>query len=46
MVKNLMAPTTPGRYEFFAKRFRDEAKSNRSLAEAHEEMAKDVSAGF
>jgi hypothetical protein len=46
MVKNLMAPTTPGRYEFFAKGFRDEAKSNRSLAAAHEEMAKDVSAGL
>lgn len=39
-VKNLAAPSTAGRYEFFAEGFRDEAQSNRVLAAAHEEMAK------
>ena len=39
LVKNLTAPSTPGRYEFIAKGFRDEAKSDRSQAAAHEEMA-------
>ena len=39
MVKNLMSPTTPGRYEFFAKELRAEAKSNRALAASHERMA-------
>lgn len=38
-VKNLIAPTTAGRYEFFAKRFREEARSNRALATSHEQMA-------
>jgi hypothetical protein len=38
-VKNLMAPTTPGRYEFAAKNFRDEAKSDRGLAASHEREA-------
>ena len=33
-VKNLMAPTTPGRYDFYAKRLREEAKSNRERAAA------------
>lgn len=42
MVKNLTAPSTPGRYEFIAKGFRDEAKSDRSQAAAHEEMARKV----
>jgi hypothetical protein len=42
MVKNLMAPSTPGRYDFIAKGFRDEAKSDRSQAAAHEEMAREV----
>src|SRR6516164_4452863 len=42
MVKNLTAPSTPGRYEFIAKGFRDEAKSDRSQAAAHEEMAREV----
>ena len=37
--KNLMAPTTAGRYEFFAKTMRDEAKSSRALAASHERMA-------
>ena len=39
MVKNLISPTTPGRYEFFAKGFREEAQSNRALAVSHEQMA-------
>ena len=42
MVKNLTAPSTAGRYEFIAKGFRDEAKSDRSQAAAHEEMAREV----
>lgn len=39
MVKNLMAPSTPGRYEFMAKGFREGAKSNRAIAASHERMA-------
>ena len=42
MVKNLTGPSTPGRYEFVAKGFRDEARSDRSQAAAHEEMAREV----
>ena len=42
IVKNLMAPSTAGRYEFFARGFRDEAESNRALAESQEEMAKEA----
>ena len=38
-VKNLMSPTTPGRYEFFAKNLRNEAKSSRALAATHEQLA-------
>lgn len=38
-VKNLMAPTTAGRYEFVAKGLREEAKTNRALAARHEQMA-------
>lgn len=38
-IKNLMSPTTAGRYEFFAKTMRDEAKSSRALAASHERMA-------
>ena len=41
-VKNLMAPSTPGRYEFLAKRLRDEAKSDLMLAASHEEMAREA----
>lgn len=41
-VKNLMAPSTPGRYEFLAKGLRDEAKSDRALAAPHEEMAREA----
>lgn len=39
VVKNLMAPSTTGRYEFFAKGFRNEAKSDRLLAATHEREA-------
>jgi hypothetical protein len=39
MVKNLMAPGTPGRYEFFAKELRDSARSDRTLAALHEKEA-------
>ena len=42
LVQNLTAPSTPGRYEFIATGFRDEAKSDRSRAAAHEEMAREV----
>jgi hypothetical protein len=42
LVKNLTAPSTPGRYEFIAKGFRDEAQVDRSQAAAHEEMAKEI----
>lgn len=38
-VKNLMSPTTPGRYVFFAKSLRNEAKSSRALAAMHEQLA-------
>lgn len=37
--KNFAAPTTAGRYEFFAEGFRSEAKTNRALATSHEKMA-------
>ena len=40
--KNLAAPTTAGRYEFLAKGFRSEAKTNRALATSHEEMARRI----
>ena len=38
-VKNLMSPTTAGRYELFATKLRDEARSSRALAASHEQMA-------
>ena len=41
-VKNLMAPSTPGRYEFLAKGFRKEARSNRLLAADHERIANEM----
>ena len=44
-VKNLMAASTSGRYEFIAQEYRDKAKADRLLAESHEQMAK-ASAGF
>ncbi len=37
--KTFAAPTTAGRYEFFAEGFRTEAKTNRALATSHERMA-------
>jgi hypothetical protein len=40
MVKNLISPTTPGRYEYIAKTYREKAKSDRELAASHEQMAK------
>ena len=46
MVKNLTSPTTPGRYAFIAKGFREEAKSNRALAASHEQMGKNAVAGL
>jgi hypothetical protein len=42
MVKNLTAPSAPGRYEFIAKGFRDDARFDRSEAAAHEQMAREV----
>ncbi len=44
VAKSLVSPTTPGRFEFIAKGFRDEAKSDRALATSHEQMAKAVAA--
>ena len=40
VAKNLMAPTTPGRYEFVAKELRHQAESNRTLAATQEKRAK------
>jgi hypothetical protein len=45
-VKNLMAPNTPGRYEFYAKSFREGANSNLKLAASHDQMAGYASAGL
>lgn len=42
-IKNLMSPTTPGQYEFFAKRLHNEAESNWALVAAHESMVLDAS---
>lgn len=42
-VKNLTAPGTAGRWEFAAKGFREEATSNRALADSHEQMANRLS---
>lgn len=38
-IKNLMSPTTAGRYEFFATKLRDEARFSRALAASHERTA-------
>jgi hypothetical protein len=38
--KNLMSPTTAAHYDYLAKGFREEAKSDRILAAAQEQMAK------
>ena len=46
MVENLMAPSTLDRYEFLAKGLRDESRSDRTLATAQEEMAKEAGAAL
>lgn len=46
IVKNLMAPNTPARYEYLAKGFRAEAKSDRGVAASHEQMAKNAVASL
>ena len=38
--KNLVSPTTAARYDYLAKGFREEAKSDRILAASQEQMAK------
>jgi hypothetical protein len=40
--KNLIAPNTAARYEYFAKAFREEARSHRTLAASQEQMAKNA----
>jgi hypothetical protein len=42
IVKNLMSPTTPERYEYHAKTLRDEANSDRQRAEAQKKMAQNA----
>jgi len=42
IVKNLMSPTTPGRYDYRAKTLRDEANSDRQRAEAQKKMAQNA----
>jgi hypothetical protein len=37
VVKNLMSPITPARYNYFAKGLRDQARSNRALATSHDQ---------
>jgi hypothetical protein len=44
IVKNLMAPSTAGRYAFLAKGFRDEARSDRVLAASQETAGAGVAA--
>jgi hypothetical protein len=44
MVKNLLAPDTPARYDYLAKGFREEAKAARALAASQVEMAKNADA--
>ena len=46
IVKNLMSPTTPGRYEYIAKAYREKANSDRELATSHEQMAENAVAGL
>jgi hypothetical protein len=46
VVKNIMSPTTPGRFEFAAKGFRERAKADRAVAASHEAMAKTVVAAL
>jgi hypothetical protein len=40
MIKNLISVTTPGRYEYIAKTYREKATTDRELAASHENMAK------
>jgi hypothetical protein len=40
MPKNLMSPTTAGRYDYLAQGFRKEAKSDRALDASQKQMAK------
>ena len=42
--KNLMSPTTAAHYDFLARGFREEAKSDRTLAASQEQMAKNAGA--
>jgi len=42
VVKNLMAPNTAARYEFVAKGFREQARSDRAQAAWHGRMARDA----
>jgi hypothetical protein len=44
--KNLVSPTTVGRFEFLATRFREEAKADRAMAVSHDEMANTVVASL
>ena len=41
-VKNLLAPSTTGRFDFIAKGFRDEALAAAKMASSHEVMAKEA----
>jgi hypothetical protein len=41
-IKNLMAPNIAARYEYFAKGFREEAQSDRTLAASQQQMAKNA----
>jgi hypothetical protein len=42
VVKNIMAPNTAARYEATAKGYRQEARSNREMAAAQEQLAKNT----
>jgi hypothetical protein len=46
IVKNLMAPNAPARYEFFAKGFREQSKADRDLAASHEKSANSYGAAL
>ena len=40
IMKNLIAPNTPARYQYIAKGFRENAKANHELAASHRQMAR------
>ena len=42
MVKNLTSPSTAARYEFTARRLREQAQFNRRLAASHQQIADEV----